>query len=259
MMSSGMTQDMGDLDVVSEGEGEGLTDLEAEEGARAYDNAQAHPKPQHTQDQNHRAALCVSQCSVAFLTCVQGLASSVDSAAAEMDIADEVDAGIAKEKCKKRSDCTKPCPIGQKHRGQCVVDGHHVCAAKTVEMDTSPNDDAPKPGAGRVLRAKKHPTEVFLDNADRVLHEKKEGVTDVPATTEKKAGKRKKDADAEKKLAAAEKKLADAEKKFTAAEKRLKVVKAQATLDEAKDAAAAEKKRLRIVKAQAALDEARAA
>ena len=183
---------------------------------------------------------------------MQGLASSVDSAAAEMDIADEVDTGIAKEKCKKRSDCTKPCPIGQKHRGQCVVDGHHVCAAKTVEMDTSPNDDAPKPGAGRVLRAKKHPTEVFLDNADRVLHEKKEGVTDVPATTEKKAGKRKKDADAENKLAAAE-------KKFTAAEKRLKVVKEQATLDEAKDAAAAEKKRLRIVKAQAALDEARAA
>tara|TARA_R100000935_G_C2757428_1_gene132201 strand:+ start:152 stop:691 length:540 start_codon:yes stop_codon:yes gene_type:complete len=179
-----------------------------------------------------------------------------------MDIADEVDAGIAKEKCKKRSDCTKPCPIGQKHRGQCVVDGHQVCAAKTVEMDTSPNDDAPKPGAGRVLRVKKHPTEVFLDNADRVLHEKKEGVTDVPATTEKK--KRKKDADAEKKLAAAEKKLADAEKKFTAAEKRLKVVKAaQATLDEAKDAAAkkraAEKKRLKVVKAQAALDEATAA
>ena len=187
-----------------------------------------------------------------------------------MDIADEVDTGIAKEKCKKRSDCTKPCPIGQKHRGQCVVDGHHVCAAKTVEMDTSPNDDAPKPGAGRVLRAKKHPTEVFLDNADRVLHEKKEGVTDVPATTEKKAGKRKKDADAENKIAAAEKKLAAAEKKFTAAEKRLKVVKAQATLDEAKDAAAAEKKRLqdaaaaekkrlKVVKAQAALDEATAA
>ena len=201
---------------------------------------------------------------------MQGLASSVDSAAAEMDIADEVDTGIAKEKCKKRSDCTKPCPIGQKHRGQCVVDGHHVCAAKTVEMDTSPNDDAPKPGAGRVLRAKKHPTEVFLDNAECVLHEKKEGVTDVPATTEKKAGKRKKDADAENKIAAAEKKVAAAEKKFTAAEKRLKVVKAQATLDEAKDAAAAEKKRLqdasaaekkrlRIVKAQAALDEARAA
>jgi hypothetical protein len=58
MMSSGMTQDMGDLDVVSEGEGEGLTDQEAEEGARAYDDAQAHPKPQHTQDQNHRTALC---------------------------------------------------------------------------------------------------------------------------------------------------------------------------------------------------------
>ena len=56
MMSSGMTQDMGDLDVVSEGEGEGLTDQEAEEGARAYDDAQAHPKPQHTQDQNHRTA-----------------------------------------------------------------------------------------------------------------------------------------------------------------------------------------------------------
>lgn len=258
MMSSGMTQDMGDLDVVSEGEGEGLTDLEAEEGALAYDNAQVHARPCTHRTKYRTAPLCVSQCSVAFLTCVQGLASSVDSAAAEMDIADEVDAGIAKEKCKKRSDCTKPCPIGQKHRGQCVVDGHQVCAAKTVEMDTSPNDDAPKPGAGRVLRVKKHPTEVFLDNADRVLHEKKEGVTDVPATTEKK--KRKKDADAEKKLAAAEKKLADAEKKFTAAEKRLKVVKAaQATLDEAKDAAAAEKKRLKVVKAQAALDEATAA
>jgi len=47
MMSSGMTQDMGDLDVVSEGEGEGLTDQEAEEGARAYDNAQAHPIRTH--------------------------------------------------------------------------------------------------------------------------------------------------------------------------------------------------------------------
>jgi SAM-dependent methyltransferase len=46
----------------------------------------------------------------------------MDSAAAEMDIADEVDTGIAKEKCKKRSDCTKPCPIGQKHRGPCARD-----------------------------------------------------------------------------------------------------------------------------------------
>lgn len=37
MMSSGMTQDMGDLGVVSEGEGEGLTDQEAEDGAKAWD------------------------------------------------------------------------------------------------------------------------------------------------------------------------------------------------------------------------------
>lgn len=126
--------------------------------------------------------------------------------------------------CKKRSDCTKPCPFGQKHRGPCVVDGKQVCAAKTVKMDTSPNDDAQKPGAGRALRTK-HPTEVFLDKAECVLHG-----TDAPATTEKKAVKRKKGAD---KLAAAEKKLAAAETKVTAAKKGLKVAKAKAALDKA--------------------------
>ena len=58
MMSSGMTQDMGDLDVVSEDEGEGLTDQEAEEGARAYDNAQVHPIPHPPHQIPHRTALC---------------------------------------------------------------------------------------------------------------------------------------------------------------------------------------------------------
>ena len=79
------------------------------------------------------------------------------------------------EPCKKTEGCSRLCPIGQKHRGACVVGGKML---KPDKMQTE--DDEPKAGvdlvahhvlgADRVLRQKKHPMEKFLEDAESSLN-----------------------------------------------------------------------------------------
>ena len=72
------------------------------------------------------------------------------------------------EPCKKTVGCSRLCPIGQKHRGMCMVGGK---ALKPDKMQTD-TDDEPKAGAlgaDRVLREKKHPMEKWLEDAESRL------------------------------------------------------------------------------------------
>ena len=113
----------------------------------------------------------------------------------------------AKASCTKTEGCTRMCPIGQKHRGSCKVDGKML---KPDKMQT----DEPKAGvdlvahhvlgADRVLRQKKHPMEKFLEDAESSLN-----------TPQPKAKKHKStDASAKKQLASVKKELASVKKEL---------------------------------------------
>ena len=99
-----------------------------------------------------------------MLACVQD--ESSETTEKKADAANTQDAKICVdyEPCKKTEGCSRLCPIGQKHRGMCMVGGK---ALKPDKMQTD-TDDEPKAGAlgaDRVLREKKHPMEKWLEDA----------------------------------------------------------------------------------------------
>ena len=127
------------------------------------------------------------------------------------------------EPCKKTEGCSRLCPIGQKHRGMCKVDGKMV---KPDKMQTE--DDEPKAGvdlvahhvlgADRVLRERKHPMEKFLEDAESSLLNTPQPETPQPKKKRKAADT---ETSAKKKLALLEKEMAAKEKEMAALKKQL--------------------------------------
>ena len=103
-----------------------------------------------------------------MLACVQDESSETTAKTADEANTQSTKICVDYEPCKKTEGCSRLCPIGQKHRGMCVVGGK---ALKPDKMQTD-TDDEPKAGAlgaDRVLREKKHPMKKWLEDAESRL------------------------------------------------------------------------------------------
>ena len=154
-----------------------------------------------------------------MLACVQDESSETTAKKAEESVPQDTKICVDYEPCKKTEGCSRLCPIGQKHRGMCKVDGKMV---KPDKMQTE--DDEPKAaaddvlGADRVLRERKHPMQKFLEDAESSLLNTPQPETPQPKKKRKAADT---ETSAKKKLALLEKEMAAKEKEMAALKKQL--------------------------------------